>query len=136
MKEYYSSMINAVKAFMYCFEQGWRGTGRTTRSLDAVKDGDIYVVHTSAYSRIIQREFRERKVDAKVIVADSIYELRENLYGRGRDFNRVHIDHQAEFMMLQNAIINLELELNGVLNEVGRYKESQFAGDWVINKRD
>ena len=84
-------MANALKAYLSHLDECSRGTGRTTKMLEMVKDGDLIVCHSAQEAARVKRRCQRQGKEVRTVFG-----------GRGKVFDRVsmfgvegvHFDHE------------------------------------------
>lgn len=96
---------------MHLFDMASRRSGRTTSTLERLKDGDVLVVHTLQERSRLERECRERGLNVRVVAASCIPALAERLQG---NTGRVVMDHTAYAAIYADAIEHVEKEIESI----------------------
>lgn len=99
-----------LRAALNLFEQGARRSGRTTRMIEALRNGDTIICASGAYAgeltRLIGRE-RPELISVRVFVCETF----EDAYRRTRGAGRVILDHEWVRVFYHRALDQAEREL-------------------------
>ena len=102
-------LFSAVKAGLHTFSMMARRTGRTTRMIERIKDGDILICSTSDERRDIERGLREAGKDkVKIVVQDPTKRFDNPAL---RTNGEVHFDHWWVEQRIADALKVTEADL-------------------------
>ncbi len=96
----------ALRVALEAVEIGARRSGRTTRMLDQVRDGDVVVCATAREVDRLTRLLAERRIKARVTMAAGHYDV-----PRPRAPGRIHFDHDWLRLRYLDAIEGVRIDL-------------------------
>lgn len=119
------NIANSMRVGLEMLMQGARQSGRTTRMLDGLKDGDRIITSDTRNVRILQNQARQRGLNVEVIFW-SVKEMHCNIYRLKKSAGRTVFDHVFIENFWKTRIADIERELVAIEQEVD-LKTSQEA---------
>lgn len=121
MNDEINRLHEAMGMALRMYEQGARRSGRTTRMIDQVRDGETVVCLNASHARHVQTALRERGL-AKVRVFTCAPDMGEFVSTTAGVRGRIHLEHCWVHEWYSAAIIRATREIEGVV-------ASRDAGD-------
>ncbi|MDX0267660.1 hypothetical protein GOC13_07425 [Sinorhizobium meliloti] len=116
MQHSLKQMAEALRIASHAIDAAQRGTGRTYRMLEQVRDGDAILCHRDE-AGCIRQELRRRNIraDVRVIAPTDFLQGRVNLY-RGQ--KRTHFSHVFTQAVIEQEIMDMAVRLERRFNEI------------------
>ncbi len=109
----------AVLALLDNYFHAARGTGRTTRLVESLKDGDCVITCTIKEARVLERLIRQRSLTVNVKVVDP--KNPESLFEMGTQQGRLIFDHTWVEQRYRIAIFDTANWMDGLQQRLGGY---------------